>query len=204
MILISHIVNVSHKCIFNVWHFHWIIVQRQHVYIHCAGKTLLHNTERVCKWRIKKENQRKDYATRRAYCTVMTCVTCNLLAITRSYFKYHIWQSVRPPDMLELAYVTKSCIPKQEGRTHIKGIQICKNFSKLWKWFSSCALTHKQYLVKGYWTALGHPHENVNSLPSGCPPHTQSCQTAAATLEENLPRRIPCFQRQLIAPIISI
>lgn len=118
---------------------------------------LLHNTERVCKWKTKKENQRKDYATRRACCTVMTCITCNLLAIARSYFKYHIWQSVRPPDMLELAYVTKSCTPKQEGRTHIKGIQICKNFSKLWKWFSSCALTHKQYLVKGYWTALGHP-----------------------------------------------
>ena len=37
----------------------------------------------------EQKRKRKDYATRRAYYTAMTCVTCNLLAITRSCFRDH-------------------------------------------------------------------------------------------------------------------
>lgn len=48
---------------------------------------LYFTTQRECA-NGEQKRKRKDYATRRAYYTAMTSVTCNLLAI-RSCFKYH-------------------------------------------------------------------------------------------------------------------
>lgn len=146
MVLISHIVNVSHKCIFNVWHFHKIMMQGQQANTYCAGKTLLHNTERMCRWGTKKKkNQRQDYATRRAYYTVMTRVTCNLLAITRSCFKYHTLTVGAATRHVWTHLCHQKLHSQTREKNHVKGIQIRKNFSKLRKRFDSCALIHKQY-----------------------------------------------------------
>ena len=100
--------------------------------------------------------------------------------------------------MFELICVTKGCIPKGEGKTHLERFR----FAKLWQTmkmiqFLLC-IDPQTIMVKGGWNILGHPHENTNSLPSGRLPRAQSCQTVVATLEESLPgRRIPRFQWRL-------
>lgn len=97
----------------------------------------------------------------------------------------------------------KVAFPNKRKKLMLKGLRFAKtsanheNDSTPVHWSTN-------NMVKDYWTALGHPHENVNSRPRGRPPHTQSCQTTVVTLEENLSRRIPGFQQWLIAPIILI